>query len=301
MKKLRTQIYGKKITAIIFDYTLVVIGAFILASGYVLFINPYNIVPGGVYGIGIVVHELFPAMPVGTFGLILNIPLTYIGIKILGPRFGFKTVFGMILSTIFMDSLTFIIGENDPLKLQDDLLLSSIFGGIIIGLGLGLIFRSKATSGGSDIVAMILAKFTKLPVGQLLITVDSVIVLLGLIVFKDWKIPLYSWITIYVTGKVIDLMLDGINYERALIIISDRHEEIKERILDSLGRGGTYMSGEGMYSNKKKKIIFTVITRRELATLKAMIQMIDPNAFLTVMNTAEILGEGFKPLKEDED
>ncbi len=301
MKKLRTQIYGKKITAMIFDYTLVVIGAFILASGYVLFINPYNIVPGGVYGIGIVVHKLFPVMPVGTFGLILNIPLTWLGIKILGPRFGFKTVFGMVMTTIFMDSLTFFIGENDPLQLQDDLLLSSIFGGIIIGLGLGLIFRSKATSGGSDIIAMILAKFTKLPVGQLLITVDSVIVLIGLIVFKDWKIPLYSWITIYVTGKVIDLMLDGINYEKALIIISDKHEDIKERIIGSLSRGGTFLSGEGMYSNKKKKIIFTVITRRELATLKAMIKLIDPNAFLTVMNTAEILGEGFKPLQDVED
>ncbi|NPA37209.1 MAG: YitT family protein [Chlorobi bacterium] len=298
MKNLQTQIYGKKLYAVIFDYAKVTLGAFILALGYVLFINPYNIVPGGVYGIGIVVHKLIPAIPVGTFGLLLNIPLTYLGIKILGPRFGIKTVVGMILSTIFMDSLTFFIGENDPLGLRDDLLLSSIFGGIIIGLGLGLIFRSKATSGGSDIIAMILAKFTKLPVGQLLITVDSVIVLIGLIVFKDWKVPLYSWITIYVTGKVIDLVLDGINYEKALIIISDKHQEIKERILLSLGRGGTYLEGEGLYSGKGKKIIFTVITRRELATLKAMIKLIDPNAFLTVMNTAEILGEGFKPLQE---
>ena len=300
MKKFRTQIYRKNIVVAVIDYLTVITGAFILASGYVLFINPYNIVPGGVYGIGIVVHKLVPVIPVGTFGLLLNIPLTILGIKILGPRFGFKTVLGMILSTVFMDGLTFIIGENDPLGLQDDLLLSSIFGGIIIGLGLGLIFRSKATSGGSDIIAMILSKFTKLPVGQLLITVDSVIVLLGLIVFKDWRIPLYSWIAIYVTGKVLDLILDGINYERALIIISDKHREIKDRILVSLGRGGTYLSGEGMYSNKKKKIIFTVITRRELATLKAMIKMIDPDAFLTVMNTAEILGEGFKPLKEAE-
>jgi uncharacterized membrane-anchored protein YitT (DUF2179 family) len=298
MKNLQTQIYGKKIYTIVFDYAKVTLGAFILALGYVLFINPYNIVPGGVYGIGIVVHELIPAVPVGTVGLILNIPLTYLGIKVLGPRFGVKTVVGMILSTIFMDTLTFFIGENDPLGLKDDLLLSSIFGGIIVGLGLGLIFRSKATSGGSDIIAMILAKFTKLPVGQLLMTVDSVIVLLGLIVFKDWKIPLYSWITIYVTGKVIDLALDGINYEKALIIISDKHQEIKERILVSLGRGGTYLEGEGLYSQKDKKIIFTVITRRELATLKAMIKLIDPNAFLTVMNTAEILGEGFKPLQE---
>jgi len=300
MKGLKDQISGKQVISIVFDYAKVTIGAFILAIGYVLFINPYHIVPGGVYGIGIVVHQLVPAIGVGTFGLILNIPLTLLGIRMLGPKFGIKTIVGMVLSTIFMDSLTYYIGENDPLGLKNDLLLSSIFGGIIIGLGLGLIFRSKATSGGSDIIAMIISKFTKLPVGQLLITVDSVIVLLGLVVFRDWRIPLYSWITIYITGQVLDLVLDGINYERALIIISDKHEKIKERILVSLGRGGTYLQGEGMYSNKNKKIIFTVITRREVATLKAMIRMIDPDAFLTVMNTSEILGEGFKPLEEAE-
>jgi uncharacterized membrane-anchored protein YitT (DUF2179 family) len=298
MRRLRTQIYGTKVLNYLLDYALIVLGAFILAAGFVFFINPYNIVPGGVYGIGIVVHHLVPAIPVGTFGLFMNIPLTLIGIKILGPRFGFKTVLGMILTTLFMDGLTYILGEGDHLGLSDDLLLSSIFGGIVIGLGLGIIFRSKATSGGSDIIAMIAAKFTKLPLGQLLIVIDSTIVLLGLIIFKDWKIPLYSWIVIYITGKVIDLTLDGINYERALIIISDKHAEIKERITVSLERGGTYLHGTGMFSGQEKQIIFTVITRRELATLKAMIHLIDPHAFLTVMNTSEVMGEGFKTIKD---
>ncbi len=296
--KITTQIYGKNTKRIIIDHLLIVIGAFILAAGFVLFINPYNIVPGGVYGLGIVVHSLIPAIPVGTFGLVLNIPLTLLGIRILGSKFGFKTVLGMILTTIFMDSLTYFIGENDPLGLQNDLLLSSIFGGIVIGFGLGLIFKAKATSGGSDIVAMIGNKFTKISVGQFLIIVDSVIVLTGLIVFKDWKIPLYSWIVIFVTGKVIDIMLDGISYEKALIIISDKHELIKDRILNSLERGGTYLSGEGLFSGEEKKIIFTVVTRREVATLEAMINQIDPNAFLTIMDTSEILGEGFKSLEE---
>ncbi len=280
------------------DYVLIVTGAFVLASGFVFFINPYNIVPGGVYGVGIVVHHLIPAVPVGMFGLAMNIPLTFLGIKILGPKFGFKTILGMVLTSVFMDILTNIFGEDDPLLLKDELLLSCIFGGIVIGLGLGLIFRSRATSGGSDIIAMIFAKYTKLPLGQLLMLVDSVIVLIGLIVFKDWKIPLYSWIVIYITGKVIDIILDGINYDKALFIISDKHEEIGQCILKNLDRGGTYFKSEGLFSGQPKNVIFTVITRRELTTLENMIQLIDPKAFLTVMNTSEILGEGFKSLEE---
>ncbi|MBI9062995.1 MAG: YitT family protein [Marinilabiliaceae bacterium] len=299
--KTTNQIYGKNIKRIVFDYLLIVLGAFILAAGFVLFINPYKIVPGGVYGIGIVTHHLFPAIGVGAVGLILNIPLTLLGMKVLGPKFGFKTVLGMVLTSFFMDGLTHYIGEADPLGLQNDLLLSSIFGGIIIGFGLGLIFKAKATSGGSDIIAMIGNKYTKISVGQFLVIVDSVIVLLGLIVFKDWKIPLYSWIVIFITGKVIDITLDGINYERALIIVSDKHDEIKDRILNSINRGGTYLSGEGMYSGEQKRIIFTVISRRELSTLEAMISQIDPDAFLTIMDTHEILGKGFKSLQEKND
>jgi len=299
--KTTNQIYGKNIKRIVFDYLLIVLGAFILAAGFVLFINPYNIVPGGVYGIGIVTHHLFPVIGVGAVGLILNIPLTLLGMKVLGPKFGFKTVLGMVLTSFFMDGLTHYIGEADPLGLQNDLLLSSIFGGIIIGFGLGLIFKAKATSGGSDIIAMIGNKYTKVSVGQFLVIVDSIIVLLGLIVFKDWKIPLYSWIVIFITGKVIDITLDGINYERALIIVSDKHDEIKDRILNSINRGGTYLSGEGMYSGEQKRIIFTVISRRELSTLEAMISQIDPDAFLTIMDTHEILGKGFKSLQEKND
>jgi len=204
----------------------------------------------------------------------------------------------MVLTTIFMDTLTYFIGENDPLGLQDDLLLSCVFGGIVIGFGLGLIFKAKATSGGSDIVAMIGAKFSKISVGQMLIIVDSIIVLLGLIIFKDWKIPLYSWIVIFITGKVIDVTIDGLNYERALVIVSDKHALIKEKILNTLERGGTYLNGEGMFSGIEKRVIFTVVTRREVSALQEMINKIDPNAFMAVMETSEIIGEGFKSLED---
>jgi uncharacterized membrane-anchored protein YitT (DUF2179 family) len=290
-------------------YGLTVLGSFILAAGFVFFINPYDIVPGGVYGIGIVVHHLtlgvFPkglspdgGFPVGLFGLILNVPLTIIGIKILGPRFGVKTVVGFVLSSVFMDMLTLVIGNNDPLGLKNEVFMGCVFGGVMIGFGLGLIFKAKATSGGSDIIAMIIAKYTRLPLGTLMIYVDSVIVLLGVIVFRDWRIPLYSWIVIFVTGKVIDVVLDGITYDKTLLIVSDHFELIREKIIVDMERGGTYIPGKGMFKGEDKTIIFTVVSRREVAILQEFIHQIDPRAFVTVMNAHEILGEGFKSLGE---
>ena len=228
--------------------------------------------------------------------LCFDIPLTIIGMKVLGPRFGFKTVLGFSLTAVFTDTLTFIWGFEPLVK--GDALLSSIFGGFLCGLGLGLIFRSKATSGGSDIIAAIIAKYTKLPIGQLMIMVDSVIVLFGLFIFRDWKIPLYSWIVIFITGKVIDGVLEGINYEKSLFIISDKYEEIRDKIINDLNRGGTIIDGYGMFNMADRKIIFTVVSRRELIILEEYIQQIDPKAFLTVLDASEILGEGFKSLRE---
>ncbi len=277
------------------SYSLIVIGSFILAAGFVFFITPYKIIPGGVYGISIILHWIL-GTPVGAVALAFDIPLTLIGIRILGPRFGVKTVVGFSLTAVFTDTLTWIWGFEPLVK--GDPLLSSIFGGVLVGLGLGLIFRSKATSGGSDIVAMIIGKYTKLPLGMLMIYVDSAIVLLGLLVFHDWKIPLYSWIVIFITGKVIDVVLEGISYDKSLFIISEKHEEIREKIIKNLNRGGTYIDGKGMYNMAEKKIIYTVISRRELYILEEYIHQIDPKAFLTVVDATEILGEGFKSLKD---
>jgi uncharacterized membrane-anchored protein YitT (DUF2179 family) len=276
------------------DYTLIIVGSFILASGFVLFITPNKIVPGGVYGISIVLHYLF-GTPVGMMALAFDIPLTLIGIKVLGPRFGVKTVVGFVLTAFFNDGITYFYGSQ-PL-VQGDALLSSIFGGVFLGVGLGLIFKSKATSGGSDIIAMIISKYTKLPMGQLMIMVDSTIVLFGLIVFQDWKIPLYSLIVIFVSGKVLDTILEGLNYEKVLFIISEKYEEIGHKIIHDLNRGGTLFSGKGMYNQKEKQVIFTVVNRREVAILQEYIHQLDPHAFVTVLNANEILGEGFKSLK----
>jgi uncharacterized membrane-anchored protein YitT (DUF2179 family) len=277
------------------SYSFIIIGSFILATGFVMFITPYKIVPGGVYGISIVLHYLF-GTPVGIMALVFDIPLTIIGIKILGPRFGFKTVLGFSLTAIFTDTLTFFWGYEPLVK--GDALLSSIFGGVLLGVGIGLIFKAKATSGGSDIVAMIINKYTKIPLGLLMIYVDSCIVLIGLIVFRDWKIPLYSWIVIFITGKVVDIVLEGVSYEKSLFIISDKHEEIRDKIINNLNRGGTYIDGKGMFNMADRKVIFTVVSRRELALLEEYIHKIDPKAFLTVIDAREILGEGFGSLNE---
>jgi len=276
-------------------YSLIVVGAFIMASGFVLFITPYKIVPGGVYGISIVLHWIL-GTPVGLVALAFDIPLTIIGIKVLGPRFGYKTVVGFICTAVFVDGLTYFYG-TEPL-VRDDALLSSIFGGLFIGVGLGLIFKSRATSGGTDIVAMMISKHTKMPVGQLLIAIDSAIVLVGLVAFQDWKIPLYSLIVIFITGKVVDTILEGMNYDKVLLIISDKTEEIRNKILVDLNRGGTLLKGEGLYNNNDRQIVFTVVNRRETVMLQDFINGIDPNAFVTVINANEILGNGFKSLKD---
>ena len=278
------------------NYSLIIAGTFILAAGMVFFIAPYKLVPGGVYGISIVIHHLL-GTPIGAVSLCMDIPLLLIGIRILGKRFGIKTFIAIILTAFFVDLLGRIWG-NQPL-VEGDALLSSIFGGVLMGLGMGLIFRSKATSGGTDIIAMILSKYSRLPVGQSLIYVDSIIVLIGLIAFHDWKIPLYSWLVIFITGKTIDTVIEGISFNKVVIIISEHHAEIREKLLFKLDRGGTYLRAEGMYEGKEKKVIYTNISRRELPILLDHIKDIDPNAFVSVIDAHDVIGDGFRPLKEE--
>ncbi|HBZ66655.1 MAG TPA: YitT family protein [Bacteroidales bacterium] len=278
------------------SFGLITAGALTIALGYVLFITPYKIVPGGVYGISIIIHHVF-GLPVGTVALFFNVPITLLGLKILGPRFGAKTITGFLLTSAFMDALSYLLGE-DPLNLSDELLMSSVYGGVVIGVGVALLFKAKATCGGTDMVAMMLSKLTKRPVGQLMIFVDSAIVLLGFIVFRDWRIPLYSWVTIVVLGKTVDLVMDGFNYDKCLMIVSDEHQRIRDIIINDLNRGGTLLQGNGMYNSREKQIIFTVMNRREVAILKSHIRRIDPGAFITVMEGSEILGKGFRSLND---
>ncbi len=276
-------------------YIFILLGALIVTLGYVYFIIPYKILPGGVYGTSIILHHTF-GLPVGMTALVFNIILLSVGLKVLGPRFGVKTLTALILTSVFVDIGSYLSGL-EPL-VEDDALLSAVFGGVLVGVGVGLMFRSRASTGGSDVLAMIIRKYNHMPIGQLMIIIDSIVVLGGLIVFGDWKIPLYSWILIFIMGKVVDVVLQGPSYDKTLFIISEYHELIKKKLVEDLGRGGTYIDGEGMFGGKKRKVIFTTVTRREVALLQDYIHQVDPDAFMTVIQANEVLGGGFKSLKE---
>jgi uncharacterized membrane-anchored protein YitT (DUF2179 family) len=275
----------------VMSYVTLIAGTFVLALGYAFFMTPYKITPGGIYGISIVLHYQFN-FPVGLAALCFNLPLTLIGLKLLGSRFGIKTFIGFILTALFTDGLRFFLG-NDPLKLQDEVLLASIFGGVIMGIGVGMIFKSRASS----VLASILSKYTKMPLGKQLMLVDSCIVVLGFLAFQDWKIPLYSWLTIFLMGKVIDMVLHGFSDDKIVFIISDKSEALRKTIIYDLQRGGTIFQAKGMFTQEPKNVLFTVMNRREIPDLQKYIFQVDVNAFISILDAHEILGKGFKSLQ----
>ncbi|MFO8054240.1 MAG: YitT family protein [Bacteroidales bacterium] len=276
-------------------YAMIVAGSFILATGYALFIAPQEIVPGGVYGMAIIIHS-FTGFPIGMTALIINIPIVLIAMKVLGPRFGYKTLIGFVLTSVFTDIIWYFTGGAGIA--EGDTLLSTLFGGLFIGAGVGLVFKSRASTGGTDVIAKIISNKTRIPLSQAIMPVDGFIVLAGAIAFGNWTMPLYAIIAIFIIGKVIDVVLQGISYEKTLFIISDYHLQIKDKILIDLNRGGTIIHGKGMFNDSEKQIIFTVVSRRELAILEEHILRIDPDAFVSVINANEIIGHGFKSLNE---
>lgn len=286
------------------QWLYVVVGAALLAAAFVLFITPYRIVPGGVYGMGVVLNYLFPAIQVGTYGLAMDIPLLIIAFRIFGARFGTKTIVAAILTPLIMNGLTWIVG-SDPatmfggkIDLSNDVLLSCIFGGTLMGAGVGLILKTHATSGGTDIVAMIVSKYLHMPISRAVLYVDSLVVLFGLIVLGDWKLPLYSLVTIFVSSRVIDYIVDGGSGDKLLFILSDKHDQIRDYILGGLDRGGTYIKASGMYTGSDKEMIFVVVSRREVSLMRDRIREVDPDAFMIVVDAHETLGEGFKTFEK---
>jgi len=288
------------------SYASILLGSLIMAAGYVFFVVPHKIIPGGVYGIAITLHYLFASLPVGVTALVLNLPLIAWGIHELGPRFGVKTVTGILLTSLNVDLLGWVMGHfslaglAQPIAatglLPADRLVSCVFGGVCVGTGLALIFRAKATTGGSDIVSNILYKRTRFPIGQTIILLDALVVCIGAWAAGDPTSVAYSIIVIFVTGRAVDAILDGLRYQKAVFIISARHEEVQEVILRTLRRGGTLLEGAGLFGGERRPVIFSAVSRRELALLQEHVQRIDPQAFITVIDAREILGRGFSPL-----
>lgn len=287
------------------SYTQILVGSFIMAVGFVLFISPYKLAPGGVYGIAIMLHHLYEiyhatiqglvsfvlpdVLEISVMAILMDIPLCIIGVRVLGPIFGIKTIVSFSALALF----TFILENTwgyDPL-IVDDIMLSAIFGAVCVGLGAGLIFKSNATSGGTDVISMIFARKFHVPLGTMVIMVDSCVVLLTLLAFNDIKIPLYSFIVIFIAGRIVNATMYGFRNIKTIFIISDKHEDIARFIL-SLDRGGTILYGEGMYTGTPKKMIFSNVNPREINLIQTYIREVDPDAFMTVMDAGQVVGAG---------
>ncbi len=303
----------------IISYAFLIFGSALFAIGDVMFVNPYHLAPGGTYGLSNVINALYP-WKVSLYAICMDIPLLIIGTWILGPKFGFKT----ILSTILIFGCTFVLESTwgyDPVifehkmdvQLDDtwlqvlgkntyfkpDYFLNTIVSGGIYGLAIGFVFKSGATSGGSDIISMILHKYTKISLGTLVMIVDSIITLTSLLL-GEIRLPIYSILLIVIESKIIDLVVDGIKSYKTAFIITDKIEEVRLFIINDLDRGGTCFVGSGLFKGQERKMIYTNLNRTDLVKLKLNLRNIDPNAFVNVIESAEVMGNGFVPLPHPE-
>ena len=306
------------------SWLLILLGCSIMGSAFVLFINPYNFVPGGVYGFAIVLHNIFPSIQVGTFGYMFDIPLMIIALIVFGGKFGARTVVAAAYTPGFMNFLTRLVYPNeaaveslDPavllggnLDFSGDLLVACMLGSILIGIGMGCVVRQQATTGGTDIVGMLLQKYVGIKFSTGILFADGFVVLSGLLVIgfglitgepdpSGWLLTIYSLIIIYVSSRVLAYVLDGASYDKLLFIITDRHAELKKFIIEDLDRSATYIRSRGMYTDAERDMIFLVVSRKEVRLVQQQIKQIDPRAFVVVTDAYDTYGEGFKAFPED--
>ena len=303
-------------------YFLLTVGSLLFAVGDVMFVNPYLMAPGGTYGLSNVFNTLWP-WKISLYAICMDIPLLVIGTWILGPKFGVKT----IVSTALIFAFTFILeswwGYNpvihggeivanaEPSLMKSmveiphhggwfhpDYFLNTVLAGLIYGLAIGLIFRSGATSGGSDIISMILHKYTKISLGTLVMIVDGILTLSTLVAFGDIRLPIYSVLVIYIEGKVLDLVVDGLKSDKTMFIVTDNPEPIRDYIINQLHRGGTCITGSGLYQGNERKMVYVTLNRTDMIKLRSELHNIDPNAFVNIIESSEILGKGFRALPE---
>ena len=289
------------------EYSLLVIGNFIFALGAVMLVEPYGFAPGGTYGLGMVAHHLW-GLETEFVALCMDIPLLIIGFLILGNRFGIKTIVSTVLLPLFMWLIHRFYGyasliepEVTEMTAYQHQIIASIFGGVVYGTGLGLVYRSHATTGGSDIIAMIMRKYTHLSMGLCTLVVDGLITLSTVIAFGDWKLPMYSWIIIFVSSRMIDFILEGPKRAKTLMIITSKAAELRDFIINEMGRGATLIPGKGLYSGSGRDIIYVVVERSDMIRLREKVSKTDPAAFVNVIDSAEILGEGFQNLEGSSD
>ena len=265
-----------------------IIGAIIMALGTSLFLLPNQLSSGGFAGIATIIYY-FLHIPMGTTILAFNIPLFIMAVYKLGKNFFVKSLIGTTTFSFFIDIF-------DKLKpLTNDRFLACIYGGIIIGLGTAIILKANSSTGGSDLVGFIARSYKpNLRVGKIIIIIDTIIVILNMIFFKEIEIGLYSAIAIYLMGKMIDIIFEGIYFTKLLIIISNKNEKIAKEIGSKIQRGATGLYGKGMYSQKDKLILICAASRGDIARIKNIAKQIDKNSFIIIANAREVLGNGFK-------
>lgn len=271
------------------DYILIFVGTFLTAIGLDMFLIPNKIAAGGVSGIATIIHYV-AHFPVGVTMLAINIPLFLVGIKKLGVGFGIRSLFGTVALSVMIDAMA---SMNLPVPTKDPL-LASIYGGIITGVGIGIVFRARGTTGGTDLAAAIVNNYMKLSVGVVLFVIDASVIVAAGIVFKSAELALYALLTVFLTSRVIDVVQEGFGYAKAAIIISQKPDEVSDAILNKLDRGATALRGRGMYTGTDRDVILAVVTRAEVTVLKELVQSIDPKAFVILTDVHEVLGEGFK-------
>jgi len=293
----------KKVFVFLKVYILITVGAAITALALNIFLVPYKIAPGGLSGLSIVLYYLSnEKLPIGATMLAINVPLFLLGFKYIGRRFFIRTLYGTIILSVVIDlTETFMFDfakrlliDGDSTTHTPDILLYSIIGGFLSGIGLGIVLKMDATTGGTELAAKLLNRvFKNMTIGQLLLWIDALIILFAIIAFNSVLIGLYSFVSLFITTKIIDAMIAGLDYSRAVLIISDHQDEISKRLLVELDRGVTELKGRGVYSGKDKNVLLCVVARTQIQQLKEIVQELDKNAFMILADVKEVLGEGF--------
>ncbi len=272
----------------IFNAICLISGTLLMACSTAMFLLPNQLSTGGFSGIGTIAYYFFN-IPVGTAMLVLNLPLFFIAFFRIGKRFLFKSIVGTILLSVFIDVL-----ENfNPVT--NDRFLACIYGGILTGIGTSLILKANASTGGSDLLSYVVRSYNdKFKSGDLIIFVDSIIIFLNILFFKEIEIGLYSAIAIFLMGKMIDIVFEGVNFTKVLFIITDKYEEIAKVVGDTVQRGSTGIYAKGMHTNKEKIMLFCVGSRSEVIRIKKVATTIDPKSFIVISNAREAWGKGFE-------
>ena len=272
----------------------IVVGCVLFSVGFAFFLEPNNVNAGGITGLAMIVVHLLDFGTVGLFTMLINLPLFVVsGIKI-GKKFFVGSLVGLTLSSVLLDALAVV-----PHPVIEPL-VAALYGGLLCGIGLGIVFGAGASTGGSDIVVRLLKlKYENVPIGTIGIIFDSVVVVLTGLVFWDISKALYSGVTIFVCGQVIDAVVYRFDYSKVALIITKEHEEIARQIDLRLDRGATYLNGEGSFNRQDMKIVLSVVKKQQVAELKRLVMEIDPAAFVVVQEAHQVLGEGFSRYSKD--